>query len=85
MNFKSILCILAGAILLVGCDPRIDKTATTSSKPNVWEVNIQGIPWRFTYIEVDDHQYLIFQGDRRGGITHSPKCPCLSTKVKENN
>ena len=29
------------------------------------------------YVEFDGHQYLIWtSGGNRGGITHSPKCPC---------
>lgn len=33
---------------------------------------------RFYYIEVDDHEYLLWEDNvHRGGITHSPKCKCI--------
>ena len=31
----------------------------------------------FTYVQYDGHEYLVWiNGMHRGGITHSPKCPC---------
>ena len=32
----------------------------------------------FHYIKVDGHEYLIMTGTHRSGLTHSPKCSCLS-------
>ena len=32
------------------------------------------------YIVIDGHEYLICSGDRKFGITHSPKCDCHSRK-----
>ena len=34
--------------------------------------------WTFRYIMIDGHEYLVMIGCHRSGLTHSPKCPCLS-------
>lgn len=35
----------------------------------------------FTYVQYDGHEYLIWtNGGHRGGITHSPNCPCQNNK-----
>lgn len=34
--------------------------------------------WTFRYIMIDEHEYLVMVGCHRSGLTHSPKCPCLS-------
>jgi len=35
------------------------------------------IDGRFEYVEVDGHEYLLWTGYGRDGITHSPKCKCI--------
>lgn len=32
---------------------------------------------RFEYVEIDGHEYLLWNDASRGGITHSPKCKCI--------
>ena len=36
----------------------------------------------FRYIVIDKHEYLLMTGIHMGGLTHSPKCPCLKNKVE---
>ena len=63
---KKILILLA-AICCCGCD--IKQLESTST-----EITNEG---NFRYVEYDGHQYLIWiAGSYRGGICHSPKCPC---------
>ena len=33
----------------------------------------------FRYIVIDKHEYLLMSGVHISGLTHSPKCPCLSS------
>lgn len=35
----------------------------------------------FTYVKVDGHEYLVFGGFQRFGMTHSPNCDCLKKEV----
>ena len=35
----------------------------------------------FYYIMVDGHQYLTYFDGATGGLTHSPKCDCVSNSV----
>lgn len=37
--------------------------------------------WIFSYVMVDEHEYIVMSGPRRSGLTHSPKCPCLNRKM----
>lgn len=74
---RPILLIMFVATLLAGCDPyHHDQVAQTSTTPGVFEAQVGEEIWKFTYLEVDGHQYLVFDGRYRGGITHSPKCSC---------
>ena len=43
-------------------------------------VSYAKLPDGFSYITVDGHQYLMFDGVQRFGLTHSPKCPCHNNK-----
>ena len=36
----------------------------------------------FSYREFDGHQYVMFHDGYRGGIAHSPKCPCFEDNEK---
>ena len=67
---KKILILLLVVICCCGCTRNVDvlvhRGATLS-------INVGD----FTYVQYDGHEYLIWiNGGHRGGITHSPKCPC---------
>ena len=36
----------------------------------------------FRYIMIDGHEYVLMTAVYMGGLTHSPKCPCLKNKVE---
>lgn len=38
----------------------------------------------FNYVVVDGHEYLVMTGSHRSGLTHSPKCPCISNHNNAN-
>lgn len=46
-------------------------------------VSYAKLPCGFSYITVDGHQYLMFDGFHRFGLTHSPKCPCHNNKEEK--
>lgn len=48
-------------------------------------VSYTKLPCGFSYITVDGHQYLMFNGFHRFGLTHSPKCPCNDHHNKEED
>ena len=86
MRKRIIYSIAVGIALSTGCEPSsTDQIAQAREEPSVWEAKVREHVWKFNYIEVDGHQYLILDSTYRGGITHSPKCHCLSNKGKENN
>lgn len=43
----------------------------------------KGYAGELKYITFDNHEYVIW--NKRGGLTHSPKCSCLTTMSKNNN
>lgn len=63
---KKILILLA-TICCCGCSiKQLESTPTESTNEG-----------DFRYVEYDGHQYLIWRaGSYRGGICHSPDCPC---------
>jgi hypothetical protein len=77
--------LLAIGICLVflGCsESRVDENgrhiAEKSGDSFVVNMFPGGGSWTFYYIEVDGHEYLLMTGVHISGLTHSPKCPCLS-------
>ncbi len=64
---KKILTLLMVTICCCGCDiKQLESTPTESTNEG-----------NFRYVEYDGHQYLIWTASGyRGGICHSPKCPC---------
>lgn len=66
-------CVVAIAIGFVSCAKAIEKDAEYM-RQNPW-------PQRdMRYIEFDRHEYVFIPHD---GITHSPKCRCLTSKEKQ--
>lgn len=69
-----------------GCDeasPKNENGAFVGKKDgDRWSVKLvsgNASSLYFRYAVVDGHEYLIMTGDHRSGLTHSPKCPCIST------
>ena len=66
---KKILIILISAIICCSC--------YSETKPVVKHETYYTSVGDLKYVEYDGHQYLIWRaGSYRGGICHSPKCPC---------
>ena len=62
----------ASALCLAGCGVDVDSTST----PSV-ERYFKKSASTFIYsIEIEGHEYIIFDGMRKGGIVHSESCPC---------
>ena len=66
---KKILIFLISTIICCACEPETKQVV----KSETYFTNVGS----FKYVEFDGHEYLIWiRGSYRGGITHSPKCPC---------
>ena len=73
---KKILILLA-TICCLGCSHETDNVKRGETD-NVMrgEIHLTNVG-SFTYVQYDGHEYLVWiNGMHRGGITHSPKCPC---------
>ena len=70
------------------CEIRIWKVSETQDKQEQKEpLKEYKLGWNknllnFRYVIIDEHQYLIYSDGYRGGITHSPKCNCITNLIK---
>ena len=70
-------------LMFLGCSEspvnESGKHIAERSETNKFEVVLcPGWKLTFRYIMVDGHEYLMMYGTHRSGLTHSPKCQCLS-------
>lgn len=83
---KHIIALCLCAMALAGCDfsetpPRETINIENGkhfrlSQDNYWRYN------RFSYINVDGHEYLVYVAPRQLGLTHSPNCKCIEEKLR---
>lgn len=70
--FKNALVIIASALCLAGCSVKDDSVLVPPE-----ERYFKKSATTFIYsIEIEGHEYIIFDGMRKGGIIHSESCPC---------
>lgn len=73
---------------LIGCyESPVDGSGRhVAERSGTNEFNVALYPgqgeWRFHYIMVDGHEYIVMTGPHRSGLTHSPKCQCLKSKME---
>lgn len=70
--------IIASALLLLGCEEHSD-SASTQPNRKVLGMFFDACIYSF---EIEGHEYIIFSGNRKGGIIHSESCPCKQEKSK---
>lgn len=64
--------VIASALCLAGCEVNVD-SASTPPREKYFKKSAS----TFIYsIEIEGHEYIIFDGIRKGGIVHSESCPC---------
>ena len=64
--------IITSALCLSGCEEHTDSAST---QPNgKYFKNSFGV--RIYSVEIEGHEYIIFDGHHKGGIIHSESCPC---------
>lgn len=73
--------------LLIGCsESPVDENgrhlAEKSGNSFVVKLGPGTAEWFFHYVVVDGHEYIVMSGTHRSGLTHSPKCQCLKSKVE---
>ena len=61
----------AAALVLSGCD-----------EPPGAEKHIDSLSYTVLTVEVKGHEYIIFDGYRKGNIIHSESCPCKKEAKK---
>ena len=72
-------------ILCLGCS-NVDKEKTNVDKEiynidsvtAVKSINLDVVNEVYL-VEIEDHQYIIFNGLHKGGIIHAEHCPCKNT------
>ena len=70
--------VITSALLLAGCEEHTD-TAQAQSKVKFFKKNFS----TFIYsIEIEGHDYIIFDSYQKGGIIHSESCPCKKEAKK---
>lgn len=71
--------IIASALCLSGCEEHTDSSST---KPNVKYFN-NSFHASIYSMEIEGHEYIIFDGYYKGGIIHSESCPCKKETTNE--
>ena len=67
--------VIASALCLSGCE----KYEQLQIKEKYCNIPFEA---RIYSIEIEGHDYIVFNGYRKGGITHSESCPCKKEKMK---
>lgn len=70
--------IIASALCLAGCE---EHTASEQSQPNV-KYFMKTFSTFIYSICIEGHDYIVFDGCRKGGIIHSESCPCKKEEMK---
>ena len=68
--------IIASALCIAGCE----KYEQVQLNGKYYNTTI-GV--RIYSIEIEGHDYIVFDGYRKGGIVHSESCPCKKEKTNE--
>lgn len=63
---------IASALCLAGCGVKDD----SESAPLTEKYFKKSISENIYSIEIEGHEYIIFEGVYKGGIIHSESCPC---------
>lgn len=71
---RTLFAILLLAI--VGCKPTPDGKTIGDVKAYHYGVTLE-------IAEIDNHQYVVMDGKRSGGITHHFGCPCMEQTLVE--
>lgn len=64
--------VIASALCLAGCGIN-DDSASDPSKEKYFKKSVSTCIYS---IEIEGHEYIIFDGAYKGGIVHSESCPC---------
>ena len=79
---KHTLCnyalVIASALCLAGCQEHAD-TVPAQSKVKFFKKNF---PTFIYSIQIEGHNYIIFDSYQKGGIIHSESCPCKKEAKK---
>lgn len=73
-KIKLTLLLALCAVALTGCE---NPSANAQSQRCVIESS--GVPEYLEVVKFKGHSYILFNGYKRGGITHDPDCPCHKT------
>ena len=73
--------VIASALCLLGCEEHTDYEPAQS--------NVKYIMRTFSTVIysicIEGHDYIVFDGYRKGGIVHSESCPCKKENKDESN
>lgn len=64
--------VIASALCIAGCGVNVDPT----SAPSKEKYFKRSMGTNIYSIEIEGHEYIIFDGTYKGGIIHSESCQC---------
>lgn len=64
--------VIASALCLAGCEGDVD-LASAPPREKYFKKSASTLIYS---IEIEGHEYIIFEGFHKGGIVHSESCPC---------
>lgn len=64
--------VVGSALCLAGCGVK-DDSASDPSKEKYFKRSVSSCIYS---IEIEGHEYIVFDGVYKGGIVHSESCPC---------
>ena len=70
--------IIVSALCISGCEEHTD-SASTQSNGKYFNNSFGACIYS---VEIEGHEYIIFDGYRKGGIIHSESCPCKKDEAK---
>ena len=71
--------IIASALCLSGCEENTD-SASTQPNGKYFKNSFGACIYS---VEIEGHEYIIFDGYRKGGIIHSESCQCKKETTNE--
>ena len=74
--------VITSALCLAGCDGYGHEQFQTQQFKLRGEYYNLTIGVRIYSIEIEGHEYILFNGYRKGGIIHSESCPCRKEAKK---
>ena len=71
---KFFICLIV--LVLFGCSKNIEETKQKPVEDKCYTPYYKGMDLLIFGVEIEGHQYIIYNGYREGNIIHAAHCPC---------